>query len=163
MMVRPPYDPYLAWQRGWSLHAYPDACPVHTRCIPCCSDQVYVKGISGRNRFGSIRFGSEFSKFHRFGSVRFGNWNFQVPRGSARVFRTRRGSVRFGSIRFRARFRPVPKLDGSARFGRFGSVSYSFLLYSYIVLYAVHMCIYIYIYMFLFICVYIVCVYAYTW
>ena len=49
------------------------------------------------------------------------------------------GSVRFvsvpdfskinrsGSVRFHVRFRPVPELNGSVRFGRFGSVSSSFL------------------------------------
>ena len=52
----------------------------------------------------------------------------------------RRGSVRFGLVRFRVRFRSLPKLHdsvrfGSIRFGRFGLVSYSFLQYdvSYIV------------------------------
>ena len=33
-------------------------------------------------------------------------------------------SVRFGSLRFRVRFRPVPELNGSVRFGRFGSVRF---------------------------------------
>ena len=63
----------------------------------------------------------DFSKITRFGSVqtfriRFG-LDFSIRRDSACVFRTRRGSVRFGSVRFRARFRPVPELHGSARFG----------------------------------------------
>ena len=49
--------------------------------------------------------------------------------GLAYVFRTRSGSVRFGSVRFRVRFRPVPELNGSVRFGRFGSVSCSFMPY----------------------------------
>ena len=73
----------------------------------------------------------DFSKIIRFGSVRFGQLHFPVRRGSACVFRTRRGSVRFGSVRFRVRFRPVPELNGSVRFGSagFGSVSYSFLIY----------------------------------
>ena len=50
---------------------------------------------------------------NRFGSVRFGKCFFPVRRGSACVFRTRRGSVRFGAVRFRVRFRPVPEWFGS--------------------------------------------------
>ena len=75
---------------------------------------------------GSVRFVSvpDFSKINRFGSVRFGNVFFPVRRGSACVFRTRRGSVRFGSVRFRVRFRPVPELNGSVRFGSAGSVRF---------------------------------------
>ena len=61
----------------------------------------------------------------RFGSVRFGKLNFPVRRGSAFVFRARRGSVRLKSVCFRVRFRPVPEFNGSVRFGRFVSVSYS--------------------------------------
>ena len=54
------------------------------------------------------------------GSVRFGSGLFE------------NASLRFGSVRFRVLFRPVPKLNGSirfdsVRFGRFGSVSYSYL------------------------------------
>ena len=78
-------------------------------------------------RFDSFRF-QTFRK--SIGSVRFGILFLPVRRGSACVFRTRRGSIRFGSVRFRVWFRPVPKLNGSVRpvrFGRFGSVSYSFL------------------------------------
>ena len=74
---------------------------------------------------GSIRFVSvpDFSKVHRFGSVGFGNLFVPVRCGSACVFRSRRVSVRFGSVRFRVRFRPVPEFIGSVRFGsvRFGS------------------------------------------
>ena len=83
--------------------------------------------ITARTHFGSIRFGSRlFSKINRFGSVRFGNVFFPVRRGSTCVFRTRRGSVQFGSVP-----RPVLassgiKRFGSVRFGRFGSVSHSF-------------------------------------
>ena len=64
-----------------------------------------------------IRFVSvpDFSKF--IASVRFGNMFFSVRRSSACVFRTRRGSVRFGSFFFRVRFRPVPELTSSVRFG----------------------------------------------
>ena len=79
---------------------------------------------------GSFLFVSvpDFSKSNRFGSVRFGELNFPFRRGSACVFRTRRGSVWFGSFP-----RPVPagsriKRFGSVRFGRFGSAYYSFLL-----------------------------------
>ena len=80
---------------------------------------------------GSVRFVSvlEFldNSSVRFGSVRFGKLVFPVRRGSACVFRTRRGSVWFDSVRFRVRFRPVPEFNGSVRFGRFGPVSHSFL------------------------------------
>ena len=88
---------------------------------------------TGRNRFGSIRFGSGLfeNSSVRFGSIRFGSEKiiFPIWRGSACVFRTRRGSVRFGSVP-----RPVPAGSrsnqtvrfGSVPFGRFGSVSYSF-------------------------------------
>ena len=77
---------------------------------------------------GSVRFVSvtDFSTIDRFSSVRFGKFIFPVRRGSACAFRMRRGSVRFGSVRFRVRFRLVPKLSGSVWFG---SVSYSFLDY----------------------------------
>ena len=74
-------------------------------------------------RFDSFRFRT-FSKIHRFGSFRFGNVFFPVRRGSACAFLTRRGSVRFGSVRLRVRFRPVPELHGSIRFGSAGSVRF---------------------------------------
>ena len=50
---------------------------------------------------GSVRFVSvpAFSKINRFGSVRFGNVFVPVRRSSACIFRTHRGSVRFGSVR----------------------------------------------------------------
>ena len=74
---------------------------------------------------GSVRFVSvpDFSTIHRFGSVRFGQIFFPVRRGSDCVFRTRRGSVRFGSVRLRVRNQSVLELSGSVRFGsaRFGS------------------------------------------
>ena len=56
---------------------------------------------------GSVRFVSvpDFSKIYQFGSVRFGHLHFPVRRGSACAFRPRRGSVRFGSVRFRVLFR----------------------------------------------------------
>ena len=78
-------------------------------------------------RFDSFRF-RNFRKVivaFRFGSV----WQLFIPVrcSSACVFRTRNGSVRFGSVRFRVRFGPLPKSTSSVRFGRFGSVSYSFL------------------------------------
>ena len=78
---------------------------------------------------GSVRVVSvpDFSKSLRFGPVRFGKLFVPVRRGSACVFRTRRGSVRFGSIRFRLRF---PAGSGIKRFGsvRFGSVLCSFVI-----------------------------------
>ena len=66
----------------------------------------------------------DFSKIHWFGSIRFGQLSFPLRRGSACVFRTRRGSVRFGSVRFRLQFRPVPELIVSVRFGSAGSVRF---------------------------------------
>ena len=85
---------------------------------------IMVPSCHKQEGTGSVRFVSipDFSsKIHRFGSVRLGQVIFPVRHGSACAFRTRRGSVRFGSIR-RVRFRPVPKLSGSVRFGRFGTV-----------------------------------------
>ena len=66
-----------------------------------------------------VRFGSvlDFSKVHRFGSVRFGSeqsfswFDFRLHFSDA----SRRGQVRL--VRFRVRFRPVPELHGSVRFG----------------------------------------------
>ena len=80
--------------------------------------------IAGKSRFDS--FGSELFEILsvRFGSVRFGQSNLPVRRGSACAFRTRRGSVWFGSVRFHVRFRPVPELNGSDRFGSAGSVRF---------------------------------------
>ena len=67
-----------------------------------------------RKLIGLVRFGSKMC-LSRFDAV----WPPFVGRLVAR----------FGSVRFRVRFRPVPELNGSVRpirFGRFGSV-YSFL------------------------------------
>ena len=85
------------------------------------------KHLPGRNRFGSIRFGSDFSKINRFGSVRkirfpgskriglrfsdaswlgldrFGSFPRPIRAGSessVRQYLTEL-SVRFGSVRFR--------------------------------------------------------------
>ena len=70
-----------------------------------------IAGCSGRNRFGSVWFGSvpDISANIPFGSVRFGQITVPVRRASARAFRTRRGSVRFGLVCFPVRFRPVPE------------------------------------------------------
>ena len=123
---------------------------------------------------GSFRFVSvpDFSNINRFGSVRFGNVYFPVRRGSGCVFRTHHGSVRFGSIRFRVRFRPVPEFNASLRFGRFGSVSHSFLLYGKYNAYQrpcehhISLSLYIYIYIYTYVqCVYIyiyICIYMYV-
>ena len=74
-------------------------------------------------RFDSFRF-QTFRKF--IGSVRFGSGNcfsrFDAVRPA--FIRTRRGSVRFGSVRLRVRFRSVPELNGSVRFGSAGSVRF---------------------------------------
>ena len=50
-----------------------------------------------------------------------------LPRGSACVFWTRCGSVRLDSVRFRVRFRPVPELMGSVRFGSVRPVRFGLL------------------------------------
>ena len=92
-------------------------------------------------RFDSFRF-QTFRKF--MGLVRFGS-AFCLPRFDAvRLAFSRHAVARFGSVRFRVRFRPVPELNGSVRFGRFGSVSH-FFLYIYIYIY---LCNYIYIYIY---------------
>ena len=74
-------------------------------------------------RLHSFRFRNFRKSSFRFGSVRT-NISFPLRRGSACVFRTRRGSVRFGSVRFHVRFRPIPELNGSVRFGSAGSVRF---------------------------------------
>ena len=78
---------------------------------------------TGRNRFDSFRFWT-FRKV--IGSVRKGT--FPVRCSSVYVFRSRRVSVQFGSVRFRVWFWLVPETVrfGSVWFGRCGSVSYSF-------------------------------------
>ena len=70
--------------------------------------------ISVRKLFfpGSTRFGLRFSDASWLGPVRFAS-SIQFPEVSLSGFRVR--------------FRPIPELTGSVRFGRFGSVSYSFL------------------------------------
>ena len=70
---------------------------------------------------GSVRFVSVPDSFRTFiGLVRFGSLRkFTFP-GSTRFalrFRTRHGSVRFGSVGFRVRFWPVPELNSSVLFG----------------------------------------------
>ena len=89
---------------------------------------VHVASISGRNRFGSIRFGSGLfeSSSVRFGSVWFGTFSFSGPTrfGLRLSDASWLGLVRFGSIRFHIRFRPVPDLNGSVRFGSAGSVRF---------------------------------------
>ena len=84
----------------------------------------YLMLYSGRNRFGSGLFDKSSV---RFGSVRLGNLISSVWRGSACVFRTGRGSVRFGSVRFRIRLRPVPEIHGSVRFCSVRPVRFGFL------------------------------------
>ena len=89
-----PYPSYVeillhsgfSWAR--SVHFW--NCPCPPRLHP--SKEVLTIN-AGRNRFGSIRFGSVIFENSSFGFL----------------------------------FRPVPKLKGSVRFGRFDSVSYSFL------------------------------------
>ena len=82
----------------------------------------YTQEGHGSVRFISVpdfllRFGSEMY-FSRFDAVRLAFFRHAVARS---------GSVRFGAASGSGRFRPVPELNGSVRFGRFGSVSHSFL------------------------------------
>ena len=60
-----------------------------TRCMVCWCTRACCVGLVAVFRKEPVR----------FGSVRFGKCHFPVRRGSACVFRTRRGSVRFGSVR----------------------------------------------------------------
>ena len=77
------------------------------------------------NRFGLIRFGSVSCYYnHIFGSVRLGNWLFPVRRGSACAFRTRRVSVRFGSVRFGSASGSGRFRNSTVRFGSAGSVRF---------------------------------------
>ena len=92
------------------------------RAVQTSAEHIEVLPITGRNRFGSIRFGSGLfdNSSVRFGLVR----KITFP-GSTRfglLFWMRSGSVRFGSVRFRVRFRPIPEFNGSVRFGSAGSV-----------------------------------------
>ena len=82
-----------------------------------------------KHRKEPVRFDSFwFRTFRKFiGSVQFGQLFAPVRRGSVCLFRTRRGSVRFGLVRFRVRFRPVPKLKASVRFGSVRPVRFGFL------------------------------------
>ena len=81
--------------------------------------------VTGRDRFGSIRFRSGIF----IASVRYGSVRTIICTDSTRF------GLRFSDaswlvpVRFCSFPRPVPKLNGSARFGsvRLGSVSYSFL------------------------------------
>ena len=90
-------------------------CPIHLSRTPSYLRKEPVLFESFRSR--NIR-----KETHCFGSV----WQlfFPVRCGSACAFWTRRGSVRFGSVRFRVRFRPVPKLSSSVRFVSAGSVRF---------------------------------------
>ena len=74
--------------------------------------------ISGRSRFGSIVSVPEMS--------RFASDNSMSRSDAARPACFGRVVARSGSVRVR----PVPESNGSVRSGRFGSVSYSFLLYT---------------------------------
>ena len=103
------------------IHAQAHA-PVPHLCV------FYTCDDNNDNRKDTVWFDSfRFQTFRKLiGSVRFGSEMYfsGVRRGSACVFRTRRGLVRFGSVRFRVRFRAVPELNDSVRFGRFGSVRF---------------------------------------
>ena len=83
--------------------------------------------ITGRTRFGSIRFGSRlFRKL--IGSVRFGSEMYLSRFDEVRPALFGRVVARSGSVpvRFRVRFRPVPELNGSVRFGAVRPVGFGF-------------------------------------
>ena len=86
-----------------------------------------------REGIGSVRFVSValFLKHVCFGSVRFRKHSFPARQDGACVFRTSRGSVRFGSVRFGSASGSGGFQNETVRFGRFGSVSYSFLFLSF--------------------------------
>ena len=73
--------------------------------------------ISGRNQFGSIRFGSGLFENS---SVRFGSVRKNRFPGSTRFSLRCSDSLWLGPVRFRVRFRQVPELNGSVRPVRFG-------------------------------------------
>ena len=110
------------------------------RCFPACCRRLACQGRrlrpglsspEDRGRLGArrtlsgkepVRFDSfRFQTFRRvIGSVRFGKIVFSVRRGSAYVFQTRRGSVRFGSFPCPVPAGPRIQRLGSARPVRFG-------------------------------------------
>ena len=90
--------------------------------------------LSGRNRFGSIRFGSTIFE-QNLVWVRFGL--AIVLSGSMRFGMRCLTALRFGQVRFDSVPRPLPAGSRTKRFGlvrpvRFGSVSYSFLILCYL-------------------------------
>ena len=109
------------------MHACMHVC-AHTHTHSHTHTHTHIRmHTGGRSQFGSFVSVPDFSEIHCFGVVRLGQICFPVRRISACAFRTRRGSVRLGSARFRVQFRQVPELNGSVRFGSADSVSYSFL------------------------------------
>ena len=118
------------------------------------SNSGSVRFRTFRKFIGSVRFGS---KIHFPGSMRFGLFF---------LFAAWLGPVRFGSVRSRVRFRLVPEFNDSVRLGRFGSVSYSFLVdynLTLVVLHYIHACVCICIYIYIYMCVYIyIYIYMYS-
>ena len=82
---------------------------------------VIYMANAGRNRFGSIRFGSGFLFFEnspvRFGSVRTASFPGSMRFGLSFSDASWLGPVRFGSV-------PRLVLNGSVRFGSAGSVRF---------------------------------------
>ena len=70
-------------------------------------------------RFDSFRFRNWFVLI-RFGSVRFGNRFGRFDAVRPALFERLVVGSGFGSVRLCVRFRPVPKSNGSVRFGRIG-------------------------------------------
>ena len=94
--------------------------------VMCAGNVCVTIALAVLNRYirkEPVRFASvpDFSKINRFGSVRFGNFKFP---GSTPFGLHFSDASWLGSVRFRVRFRPIPELNGSVRFGRFGSVRF---------------------------------------
>ena len=86
---------------------------VYTVCLCGINKETYT---SGRNRFDSFRFRNFRTKKHRFDSVRqFAIHLFRFD--AVRPVLCERVMAWSGSVRFRVRFRPVPKSNASVRFG----------------------------------------------
>ena len=81
--------------------------------------------VPRKHGIGSVRFVSVPDFFRKIiGSVRFGSDNSFSRFDAVRPSFFGRVVARSGSVRFRVRFRPVPELNGSVRFGSAASVRF---------------------------------------
>ena len=119
------------------MHAYTHTCkdptiPEETREEVRAHKQTPRTAMRHQEGTGSVRFVSvpSFLQNHSFGSVWFGTYFFLFDAVRPALFEhvmVRPGSVRFGSAFGSGQFRNQTVRFGSVRFGRFDSVSYSFL------------------------------------